>query len=206
MGSGGSPPALIAALERARQLGFLGPAPVAQQIDHARALERYVAAPPERVLDLGSGGGLPGLVLALAWPAVHLALLDAQQRRVDHLRMAVRELNLEDRVEILHGRAEVLARDPRRRGHFGLVVARSFGPPAVTAECAIGFLPPGGSLVVSDTEQPGRWPEAGLARLGLKVVRREHEPGTAFIELRLDEATGHRWPRRNGVPGKRPLW
>ena len=104
------------------------------------------------------------------FPAARGVLLDAGQRRGEFLREGVERLDLGDRVEVGAGRAEVLAREPSLRAAFDLVVARSFGAPAVTAECAVGFLRAGGALVV--TEPPAssgstdRWPVEGLARLG----------------------------------------
>jgi 16S rRNA (guanine527-N7)-methyltransferase len=109
---------------------------------------------------------------------------------------------------VVCARAEEAARAPQWRGSFDVVTARSFGPPAVTAECAVGFLRIGGALLVSEPPDPHpeRWPADGLARLGLIA---EPVPGTAsahLIRLRTSEAVDPRWPRRVGIPRKRPLW
>jgi 16S rRNA (guanine527-N7)-methyltransferase len=88
-------------------------------------------------------------------------------------------------------------------------VARSFGPPAVTAECAAGFLPVGGLLVVSeppaDDEPEGRWPPAGLAELGFGPAARLGTPTAGFVRIPCVE-DHDRWPRRVGIPAKRPRW
>jgi 16S rRNA (guanine527-N7)-methyltransferase len=163
------------------------------------------------VLDLGSGGGLPGLVLATYCPELELTLLEARQRACRFLREAVVALDL-TQVTVVEARAEDAARRPDLRESFDAVVARSFGPPAVTAECAVGFLRPAGRLVVS--EPPGdeerdddarRWPQAGLDELGLSLPVVGGGPAASFVVM---EKTGpdDRWPRRVGVPGKRPLW
>jgi 16S rRNA (guanine527-N7)-methyltransferase len=136
-------------------------------------------------------------------------LLDAQRRRCDFLERAVTGLALEDRVEVRCGRAEVLARDPELRRRFDLVVARSFGPPAVTAECAVGFLVEGGNLVV--TEPPddtalARWDPDGLEQLGFSPAVPIRERETGAVRLELGGPVDDRWPRRDGVPTKRPLW
>lgn len=157
-----------------------------------------------RVLDLGSGGGLPGLVLAETNPALILVLLDSAVRRCRFLREAVTRLELGDRVEVVEERAETAARRRALRGTFDAVVARSFGSPAVTAECAVGFLRLGGSLVVSEPPEAGnRWNPEGLADLGLGPVRVCDHDGFGFVLLEkigMDE----RWPRRVGIPAKRP--
>jgi 16S rRNA (guanine527-N7)-methyltransferase len=155
-----------------------------------------------RFLDLGSGGGIPGLVLALAWPAARASLLDARAKACAVLEAARADLRLESRLDVVGGRAEALARDPGHREQFDLVVARSFGPPAATAECAVGFLAPGGRLIVTEppTSDAGRWPTAALARLGLGPALRR--PG--HVELRRTGAPIDAWPRKR--PSRRPLW
>jgi len=199
---------LLGVLEESRRRGFLGPGPVQQHIDHAAA---FVAAVPETgpatVLDLGSGGGVPGLVVALAWPRARIVLLDRELRRVEHLRAAIDALGLGDRVRARHGRAEDAGRDPELRGAFEAVTARSFAAPAVTAECAAPFLVVHGVVLVA--EPPGapdaRWPEAGLAELGL--VDRGTSAGEATVR-RLEAVSGcpERYPRRPGIPARRPLF
>ncbi len=151
---------------------------------------------------------MPGLVVALEWPASGGALLDSQERRCQFLRDAVVELGLDDRVEVVEGRAEDLARREDLRGSFDLVLARSFAAPAVTAECAAGFLEVGGRLIVSEPpqgESGNRWPEAGLQTLGFAPVRIESTTGATAAITALREQDD-RWPRRTGVPAKRPLW
>jgi 16S rRNA (guanine527-N7)-methyltransferase len=101
------------------------------------------------------------------------------------------------------------------RGRYDLVVARGFGPPAVTAECAAPFLELGGRLVVSDPpdEPPDRgegggsrrWPTAPLAALGLAPERSFAQP-YHYQALRQVAPCPDRYPRRTGVPRKRPLF
>jgi 16S rRNA (guanine527-N7)-methyltransferase len=208
------PDALLAVLDEAQGLGFLGPGPVARQRQHAVDLALAIGERRGRVLDLGSGGGLPGLVLFERWPGAGGVLLDAQRRRCDFLTRAVEALGLADRVAVACGRAEVLARDPALRGRFDLVTARAFGPPAVTAECAVGFLGPGGELVVTEppaavgTEGEGtpRWDPDGLAALGFLETRALRVADTGAMRMRLSRPADERCPRRDGVPAKRPLW
>jgi 16S rRNA (guanine527-N7)-methyltransferase len=216
-----SPTLLRQVLLEARSAGFLGPGPIEPHLDHAtgfvtlaRRLSTGSAEPP-RLLDLGSGGGLPGLVIALAWPTATLVLLDANERRTDFLRQSVRRLDLEDRVTVVHQRAETSGRDPEYRGTFDGVVVRSFGAPAVVAECSAPFLRLGGWLIVS--EPPGsvedggggdggrRWPAPAVAQVGLEPG--EFERGDfGYQVLYQRELCPERYPRRNGVPSKHPLF
>ena len=157
--------------EVGQQMGAVGPGSVRRQFDHATALAAQVA-PPRRAVDLGSGAGVPGLALAGHWSDSSWVLIDASARRVRLLSQAIRALNWGDRVRALHARAEDAARHPDLRGSADLVVSRSFGPPAVTAECGVGFLSSEGLLVVTEPPDEGadRWPADGLALLGLEVV------------------------------------
>jgi 16S rRNA (guanine527-N7)-methyltransferase len=203
---------LLEHLERARARGFVGPGPLDPHLEHAEALAAAVGGDfAGRFLDLGSGAGVPGLALLFAWPQASGTLLDSHQRRCAFLEEALGELGLADRGDVACGRAEELARREDRRGAYDLVVARAFGAPAATAECAVGFLRPGGQLVVS--EPPGewktdeRWPVHGLAELGFEGPDRRHPgEGPRFAVLTLTEPPPDRWPRRIGVPAKRPRW
>jgi 16S rRNA (guanine527-N7)-methyltransferase len=193
-------------LERSRAVGFLGPGPVDDHIVHATGFAAALGAVPAQVLDLGSGGGVPGLVLAETWPATAFVLLDSSKRRTSILAEAVDALGWADRVRVVRARAEVAGRDPTLRGTFDAVVSRSFGPPSATAECAAPFLAHGGRGVVSEPpEDNRRWSDAGMAALGL-VIEARHVDGAHFVVLRQVGPCPVRYPRRDGVPFKRPLW
>jgi len=215
-----SPTPLRELLAEARALGFLGPGPLDPQIRHAQgfaAIARRLSAPraghgAERLVDLGSGGGLPGLVVAADWPAITVALLEANGRRAAFLRRAVERLGLETRVSVLEERAEVCGREPGSRAGFDGALARSFGRPAVLAECAAPLLKVGGWLLVSEPphadDESGRatrWPTEPLRQFGLEPAEVIHEDFEYRI-LRQRELCPDRFPRRNGVPAKRPLF
>ena len=201
-------PDLLDVLGEAQGRGLLGPGPVEEQIAHSRALARLVGEPPGSVLDLGSGGGVPGLVWALEWPDSRATLLDSRRRAAGFVEHAATALALTGRVAVATGRAEDLARRADLRGSFDLVVARAFGPPAVTAECAVGFLAVAGRLVVSEPPDPdaGRWPAVGLRQLGLEGPRVSRRGDAAVAVMTRSGPLDERWPRRTGTPAKRPLW
>jgi 16S rRNA (guanine527-N7)-methyltransferase len=198
--------ALLDLLGRAQALGFLGPGPVQEHLDHAAGYLPPLADVTGLVVDLGSGGGIPGLVLAVRRPDLDLHLVDAMARRCRFLEEAVRALGSSATVH--EGRAEDLGRGPLRYA-AAAVVARSFGPPATTAECAAPLLVSGGLLIVSEPPSPtassARWSADGLALLGLEVADRLVGP-PALQLLRQTAPCPDRYPRRVGVPGKRPLF
>ncbi len=202
-------------LTESRQLGFLGPGPVEAHISHALAFAAAVVEIPARALDLGAGGGLPGLVLAATmWPGTQWTFLDAQLRRTDFLARASAALGLQDRVLVLNSRAEEVGRENAHRAGYDLVVARSFAAPPVAAECAAPLLRIGGWLVVSEppaTAAAIRWPAAGLAQVGFGAARAvdtvddDGDP-VHFIRMQLLSIPEDRFPRRVGVPVKRPIF
>ena len=203
-GAGGR---LIEVLEEGRRRRYLGPGPLEAQVAHARAFLRLWRAESDAPsLDLGSGGGLPGLVLALDRPCSRWVLVDANARKTAFLSWACLALGLLDRVSVVTGRAEELGRDLAHRGHYSTVVARSFARPPAVAECAAPLLRVGGVLLVSEPpEERQRWPVSGLEQLGLVVL--QTEPATPrIVALEQQRLCPERFPRRGGVPAKRPLW
>src|SRR5690606_23429337 len=99
--------ALIAVLERSRRLGFLGPGSVRVQVGGGRGCAAGGPGEAERSVDLGAGGGLPGLgLLPPGGRAARGVLLDAGGRRCEFLRESVAELGIGDRVQVVRGRAE----------------------------------------------------------------------------------------------------
>jgi len=161
------------------------------------------------VLDLGAGGGVPGLVIATAWPtsAWRWMLLDAHQRRVHFLAEAAASLGLAERVDVVGERAERVGRDPLHRERYGAVVARGFGAPAATAEVAAPLVRLGGCVLGSEPPEStgARWPGEPRAELGL--VRQGVHPGIPpVVELRRTLPCPDWAPRRVGVPAKRPYF
>ncbi len=215
-----SPTPLHEVLAEAREAGFLGPGPIEPQLRHSEgftviARRLAVDGPPgPRVLDLGSGGGLPGLVVATSWPEATVDLLESGARRAAFLERATSRLGLTGRVTVLHERAEVCGRQAGFRGGYDGVLARSFGRPAVVAECAAPLLKAGGWLVVSEPPRDGkaaqadegpRWPPEPLRQFGLEPREAVHEEFDYRI-LRQTVLCPDRFPRRNGVPAKKPLF
>jgi 16S rRNA (guanine527-N7)-methyltransferase len=202
-------------LRRSAQLGFLGGMPMREQIDHALgfvfSVESTLGRPPASVLDLGSGGGLPGLVLASCWPESALYLVDSNERRTAFLSSEIQtEFPDHNLIEVVHARAEEVAREDRLRDSIEVVTARSFGSPAVTVECGAPLLSMNGILVVSEPpgdQQADRWNGDGVAELGMTIgdaLRFDSRFGYRVLTKSLP--TPDRYPRRVGIPAKRPLF
>jgi 16S rRNA (guanine527-N7)-methyltransferase len=202
------------ALVESSELGFLGTMPIDDQIDHALGfvaiVEDRLGRQPTGVLDLGTGGGVPGLVLLSCWADARIVLIDASERRTDFLSETIEGWPATSRGEVIRGRAEELGRHEDLRERFEVVTSRSFGIPALAAECGSAFLAPGGWMIVSEppnTDPDVRWPADGLSILALETDRNSRVTGRFGYQLigkvsELDD----RYPRRVGVPAKRPLF
>lgn len=144
--------------------------------------------------------------MATCWPGTRWVLLDRRAGSEAFVSWAIGVLGLGERAGFRRGDAVELAREPALAGAFDLVVARSFGPPALTAECATGFARIGGRLIVSEPEvdDPDRWPAAPLSELGLAVRASAREP--RFVELAKVAPHGARHPRRLAAMRRNPLY
>ena len=197
----------------AQDVGLIGPASLRFHAAHAMGftesatIHEALTQPTCQAIDLGSGGGLPGLVLAVAYPDSAWALLDARKRSQEHLEDAIASEGVHDRVSVAGGRAEELARQPELREQFTIATARGFAKPGVTAELASGFLAIDGHLVVSEPpEGNDRWPTDHLASLQLEPAQTWTSKEGHYRSFRKVAHLDERYPRRVGIPEKRPLF
>jgi 16S rRNA (guanine527-N7)-methyltransferase len=166
----------------------------------------------ERWVDLGSGAGLPGLPLALAYPRTSFTLVDAQRRRLDWVAATAADLGLGN-VVVVHARLEEFGHGPDR-GSFDMATARALAPLPVVAELGMPLLGLGARLLVprgkpgnKELDQAAR----ALQQLGGTidgVVPNPSSPidqvGFVVIMAKI-AATSPRFPRRSGVPARTPL-
>jgi 16S rRNA (guanine527-N7)-methyltransferase len=147
--------ALREALASSQRLGMLGARPIDEVIDHARSFVDALVDVRGVVVDLGSGGGVPGLVIAAARPDLELVLVDRRAGRTDHLRRLVARLGWQERVTVRC--ADALHVD--LVSPADAVVARGFGAPELTARAATRLLRAGALLVVSEPpdDTTDRW-------------------------------------------------
>ncbi len=165
---------LIETLRLAQRLGFFGAAPIETAVAHADGFVAALGELPDgtRIADLGSGGGLPGLVLAARYPAASVLLIDRRQKRTDFLERAARRLAFAH-VSVFPGDAEQIRREVHAgtRAGFDVVTARGFGPPESTLRLAVGLLVAGGRAVISEPPAGDRWQPALLDELGVENQR-----------------------------------
>ncbi len=180
--------------------------------DPAHLAEPRSGAP--RLLDLGSGGGLPGIPLACVCEMLHVTLLDATRKKVDALRRVIAAVGL-DNAEAVWGRAETLAHDPAHRERYDVVAARAVATLPVLIEYAAGFVRPDGyawfhkSQSAADAEGAAAEAAAQACKLAYADTRRYRLPGEpterVLVGYRKTEPLPPHLPRRPGRAKKRPL-
>jgi 16S rRNA (guanine527-N7)-methyltransferase len=182
---------------------------------HIRECQSYAEtlelASGQRWIDVGTGGGLPGLVLALVVPDVHWTLLDSVGKKTDAVRAFAAELNVTN-VTVLNGRAEELAHEPALRGQFDGAISRAVAALPTLVEVLAGFVRPGGMLVAA---KGPRWQEEmeeareAVRRLGLAEDRvvpiHNAVRPTWLVMMRRRGALAKSYPRRAGLPRSHPL-
>lgn len=172
--------------------------------------EREVLRPGARVLDLGAGAGLPGIVLDIVWPGAELVLLEATRKKTEFLERAVSVLGL-THARVITGRAEDVAHEQEHRATYDLVVARAVAPLRVLAELALPFARVGGRLVtpkgsrvdaeVAAATEAFRLLGGRCITLPLNVTG----PPQTVVVIVKQQPTPDIYPRRAGVPARRPL-
>lgn len=177
-------PVLVAVLEDAQRLGFLGSRPILEVIAHARGFVRALedTGTINSVLDLGSGGGIPGLVIAHDRPTTSVTLLDRRAKRTDFLERVVRRLGWQHRVSVVC--QDIATFGPAHS--FDAVVARGFGPPEFTLSVAARLVRPGSPIVISEPPDQDRWDDQLMDRLQLRRVHVRSDRSTHPPISRLD--------------------
>jgi 16S rRNA (guanine527-N7)-methyltransferase len=167
----------------------------------------------ERLVDIGSGAGFPSLPLQIAFPELSVTLIESIGKKADFCRHVIKQLEL-GRAEVLHTRAEQAGRDPACRGSYHWAVARAVARLPVLLEYALPLLVVGGRLIAQKGQSgPQEAQDAGraLELLGgrLQQVMPVELPGVAetryLVVVEKVAATPVRYPRRPGIPAKRPL-
>ena len=167
---------------------------------------------PERVLDVGTGAGLPGMALKILYPGIELTLIDSVRKKASFLDHLIDTLGL-DGVAVVAGRAEELAHEDRYRQHFDVVVSRGVARLATLLELTLPFCAVGGVVVAmkkKDVDDELNEAEAAIGVLGgrLKSVmhlRLKELDDRALVIIDKVTDTPERYPRRSGIPQKRPL-
>ena len=166
-----------------------------------------------KMIDVGTGAGFPGMAIAIACPDWQATLLEAQGKRCAFL-SAVREALSLGNVRIVQERAEVLGRDAAHREQYDLALARAVAPLNVLAEYLLPFLKTGGTALCWKGPAVGEeWTdgEAAARTLGgellpsIQIISGDFDAERRIVPIQKTAPTDSKYPRRNGLPAKRPL-
>ena len=165
------------------------------------------------IIDIGTGAGFPGLPLKIMMPDVKFTLLDSLNKRVSFLNEVIDELKLKD-IEVLHGRAEDYASDNKYREKYDICVSRAVANLSTLSEYCIPFVKEDGFFIsykAGESEEEINNSKNAIKILGGKINKVEEFvlPGTdasrVFVFIRKQELTDKKYPRKAGVPAKKPL-
>lgn len=165
-----------------------------------------------RLADVGSGAGFPGLPLKIAWPEISLTLIEATTKKAKYLEHVVAELGIE--AEVLGVRAELAGRNVGLRDSFDLVTARAVGSLPLVCELTLPLCKVGGRLLAQRGESAGAdalGASAAVSLLGARVMGVEAVDASFglgnrhTVIIQKIDPTPDRYPRREGIPAKRPL-
>ena len=177
------PRSLEDVLGTAQRLGTLGALPIPEVIAHSRQFVDALAGITGTVMDIGTGAGVPGLIIAIDRPDLTLVLTDRREARMDALARGVTAMGIRDRVKVLTADVAVLGQSSEHASMYNAVVCRGFASPDVTATLARPLLKNGGTLIVSEppVSDPSRWPAELLNRLGFDPP--ECRPGVVCLTV-----------------------
>ncbi|MEM9954655.1 MAG: 16S rRNA (guanine(527)-N(7))-methyltransferase RsmG [Chloroflexota bacterium] len=167
----------------------------------------------DKLIDVGTGAGFPGMALAIAFPNVEVTLLDSVQKKLKFLRAVIDELQL-DNVNILHMRAEDAGNHPEHREQYDIVTARAVALLPVLLEYTLPLAKTGGFFVAMKGESAER--EVEEAKRALFVLKGEAKPVYQYhlpdvdrshylVTIKKQAKTPRNYPRQAGIPKKKPI-
>lgn len=182
-------------------------------LDSLMAAPFFKVEPGMKVMDIGTGGGLPGIPLAILFPSVEFTLVDSTQKKIEAVREFAHELNLNN-VQCIAERAETLGQDIKHRDQYDLVLSRALAPLRILIELTVPLIHLYGHVVAY------KGPEyiSELAASQNAIIKLKAE-SPRILQYTLPEGMGNRtialitkkhvtpdlYPRRDGMPNKRPL-
>ena len=167
----------------------------------------------DKILDLGTGAGFPGIPIKIAFPNTQIVLMDSLNKRVNFLNEVIDKLKL-DKISAIHGRAEDLGKDPSYRDGFDICTSRAVARLSVLSEYCIPFLKKGGYFISYKsgkiTEELDEAKRA-IEILGGTIKKKSEfqlsgtDMGRSLILIEKVKNTPKRYPRMAGKPTKEPL-
>ncbi len=185
---------------------------IEQHVQDSRQLLEWVSLVEQDVIDIGSGAGFPGLILAMACPQSRFTLLESDLKKSGFLQLAIAELGLTN-VRVIRERAEVLGQDPQYRNSFDVCTNRAVAAANVVLEYGIPLVKIGGKVFLWKGRSFQQ--EIDEAREALQILGGQIEAvyqyelnqdrDRAIVAVQKVRPTPDQYPRRVGAPTKKPL-
>lgn len=166
-----------------------------------------------RIIDVGTGAGFPGMPLKIAYPHLDVVLLDSLGKRVKFLNHVIEKISLHN-VKAIHGRAEDFAKNPEYRETFDLSVSRAVANLSTLSEYCIPYTKVGGYFISyksGKVDEEVDQAKKAIQILGGKIqeVKKfslaDSDIERSLILIKKEKATGKKYPRKAGLPAKEPL-
>lgn len=182
-------------------------------LDSAVILKSGVIKGNQKIIDVGTGGGFPGLPIKILNPDVEMTLFDSLNKRLKFLDEVIEELGLKN-IETLHGRAEEYGRKEGYRESFDIVVSRAVASLNTLSEYCIPFVKKGGYFIAMkgpEVDEEVETASNAIKKLGGKIVEKKdvHIPFSDLnhniLIIKKIKETPKQYPRGGGNPRKKPL-
>ena len=182
-------------------------------VDSCALVKSEISLEGQKLMDVGTGAGFPGIPLKIMFPQLRITLLDSLNKRIRFLEEVCSQLGLQN-VELIHGRAEDYGRDAHYREQYDLCVSRAVANLASLSEYCIPFVKVGGYFIPyksGKVEEERIEAEGAVTKLGGKIeqihsFRLPPEDALRYlVMIEKVKGTAKKYPRKAGMPAKEPL-
>ncbi|HSA05798.1 MAG TPA: 16S rRNA (guanine(527)-N(7))-methyltransferase RsmG [Candidatus Gastranaerophilales bacterium] len=164
-------------------------------------------------IDIGIGGGFPGIPLLIAFPEWKLCAVDSVEKKLTFIKILCEKLDISKRVEIISARAEELARNPAKRNFFDLAVVRAVAKMNIISEYCLPFVKKNGYFAAykaKTAEEELKDAQKAISLLGGRFISKikytlSGEEDRNLILIKKISSTSDKYPRKTGIPTKNPL-